>query len=56
VGPDDPKNVLVPAAVFEGEPEITINPGLEDRPGAFYFLDPQRRMAGVGSQEANLLF
>jgi hypothetical protein len=56
MGSDDPKDDPVPAAVFEGEPEITVDPGLEDRPRAFDFLDPQRRMAGVGSQEANLLF
>jgi hypothetical protein len=40
MGPDDPKNDLVPAAVFEDEPDIPVDPGLEDGPGAFYFLDP----------------
>jgi hypothetical protein len=53
---DNPENDLVPHPEFEGEPEIPVDPGFEDRPGAFYFLDPQRRMTGIGGQKADLLF
>ena len=52
MGADNPKSYLAPLPMFEGEPEIPIDAGFENRPGALDLLDSQGRMAGIGGQEA----